>query len=82
MPNINLKLIKTMNGKELDAKYRGYFPDAETASQADTERLMNEHDSLDGTECATESYRRDDNGLQDMENPDNTRTCERDSCCD
>ena len=71
-----------MNGKELDAKYRGCYPDDRTALRADLERLMNEQESLDGTERATESYRRDENGLQDMENPANARPCEKDGCRD
>ena len=42
------------------------------AEKADTERLMNETGPLDGTKEATEDFRRDENGLSDMENPNKT----------
>lgn len=61
-----------MDGEELDQKYRGYFPNDCVAEVADTERLMNERSALDGTEDAVESYRRDENGLEEMENPAKT----------
>ncbi len=53
-----------MNGKELDRKYRGDFPNECVAEKADTERLMNQTGSLDGTKNATEDFRRDENGLE------------------
>ena len=56
-----------MNGKELDRKYKGDFPNECVAEKADTERLMNETGPLDGTKEAT-----DENGLSDMENPNKT----------
>jgi len=43
-----------MNGKELDRKYKGDFPNECVAEKADTERLMNETGPLDGTKEATE----------------------------
>ena len=52
-----------MNGKELDRKYKGDFPNECVAEKADTERLMNETGPLDGTKEATEDFRRDENGL-------------------
>lgn len=61
-----------MNGKELDRKYKGDFPNECVAEKADTERLMNETGPLDGTKEATEDFRRDENGLSDMENPNKT----------
>ena len=61
-----------MNGKELDRKYKGDFPNECVAEKADTERLMNENRTLDGTKDATEDFRRDENGLSDMENPNTT----------
>ena len=61
-----------MNGKELDRKYRGNFPNECVAEKADTERLMNQTGSLDGTKNATEDFRRDENGLDDLENPNKT----------
>ena len=61
-----------MNGKELDRKYKGDFPNECVAEKADTERLMNETGPLDGTKEATEDFRRAENGLSDMENPNKT----------
>ncbi len=56
-----------MKRTELDRKYGGMFPDEETAAEADRERLLSQTDSLDGTHCAREDYRRDEGGLRDME---------------
>ena len=58
--------------KSVDRKYGGYFPDEQTAQTADNDRLMNEGDSLDGTRGASESYRRDENELREMEDPEKT----------
>lgn len=61
-----------MKGKNLDKKYQGYFPNDNVAEKADNARLMEEKSSLDGTKRATEDYRKDENGLEEMERVDKT----------
>lgn len=59
-----------MKTEKLDEKYQGYFPNDEVAEKADKARLMDEKGALDGTKKASEDYRRDENGLEEMERPD------------
>lgn len=68
---VNLKNT-IMKAEKLDKKYKGYFPNDEVAEKADTARLMDEKGALDGTKKANEDYRRDENGLEEMERPDKT----------